>query len=381
MRARRVARRLPRRKRNRGYGMDEMEALSDSDFQSMFRIKREWFNLLLEAITPAILRNEDKARNSSGSVISPKTKLAVTLRWLAGGHYRDLMFSFGVSKAAIYSTSGILWPTITALDKHLTLTFPINNIKELQRIGDEFGAFSPHGIMQNCVGAIDGLLIRTRAPYRNEHSDGAAFKNRKKCFGILAMGVADVQGKFLSFAVGASGSTHDSIALELSTLGAWLKGGDLPEDFFLIGDDAFACTRQLLCPWPGRGIGADKDAFNYFLSHSRQCIERAFGMLVKRWGIFWRKFMFDFERWPLVALVCAKLHNVCCDDNLLPPPRFHRDLFGHHKTPAADEVLLNDVARAEGAQRATGQTRKNITDVLQDRRITRPRHASCNARA
>ena len=71
----------------------------------------------------------------------------------------------------------------------------------------------------------------------------------------------------------------------------------------------------------GRGLDIYKDSFNYWLSHSRQAIERAFGMLTQRWGIFWRIFRFSFDRLPLVALVCMKLHNLCVDKSCAVPQR------------------------------------------------------------
>jgi hypothetical protein len=64
---------------------------------------------------------------------------------------------------------------------------------------------------------------------------------------------------------------------------------------------------KVLTPWPGRGLGRWKDAFNYLLSHSRQSIERAFGMVIQRWGIFWRKLVFDHEKWSEVVTVAMKV--------------------------------------------------------------------------
>jgi hypothetical protein len=54
---------------------------------------RGTFDELLELEAPLILhRDAQKAVNSSGTPIHPKTRLAVTLRWLAGGSYVDLCF-------------------------------------------------------------------------------------------------------------------------------------------------------------------------------------------------------------------------------------------------------------------------------------------------
>jgi len=55
------------------------------------------------------------------------------------------------------------------------------------------------------------------------------------------------------------------------------------------------------------------DAFNYFLSLHRQCVERAFGILVQRWGIFWRALRVKFSRIPLLIRVCCRLHNFIID--------------------------------------------------------------------
>jgi hypothetical protein len=53
--------------------------------------------------------------------------------------------------------------------------------------------------------------------------------------------------------------------------------GKLHTDFYVIGDEAFTCTRQFSVPWSGTGIGIARDTFNYCLSVRRQVIERVFG--------------------------------------------------------------------------------------------------------
>eukprot|EP01031_Cornospumella_fuschlensis_P045526 gene45526-55718_t len=81
-------RRKPRNAhRNRGFALNEMENLRDEVFKRMFRVDRDTFAELEELLKPIIGRNEQKAENSSGSFISVRTRLAVTLRWLAGGHH------------------------------------------------------------------------------------------------------------------------------------------------------------------------------------------------------------------------------------------------------------------------------------------------------
>ena len=54
-------------------------------------------------------------------------------------------------------------------------------------------------------------------------------------------------------------------------------------------------------------------AFNNLLSSQRITIERAFGILVRRWGILWRPISFSLKKVSKIIRVCAMLHNICVD--------------------------------------------------------------------
>ena len=83
-------RKAKNRLRNRGYAITEMAELSDSVFKLMFRIDRPSFEYLASRLKNSLDRNELLATNSSGSPVTVTTRLAVTLRWLAGGSYLDI---------------------------------------------------------------------------------------------------------------------------------------------------------------------------------------------------------------------------------------------------------------------------------------------------
>jgi len=88
-----------------------MDQLEPGLFQRMYR---PTFDEIVGRITPFFRqRNERKACNSSGSAITVRTRVAVTLRWLAGASYLELCFAWGVSSSTFYSRCGVLWPTIT----------------------------------------------------------------------------------------------------------------------------------------------------------------------------------------------------------------------------------------------------------------------------
>jgi hypothetical protein len=96
---------------NRGFALGQMDQLDDTTFKHMFRVGGATFDEILETITPYLdEKKSEKATNSSGSPISNKTRLAITLRWLAGGSYIDLCFAWGVATSIFYSERGITWP-------------------------------------------------------------------------------------------------------------------------------------------------------------------------------------------------------------------------------------------------------------------------------
>ena len=163
-----------------------------------------------------------------------------------------------------------------------------------------------------------------------------------------------------------------------------IEEGKLPPLFFLIGDEAFSCTNQLLVPYSGRGLGIWKDSFNFHLSAMRQVIERAFAILTQRWGILWRPLRFKFNKWATLLTVLAKLHNFCINKNIpLNRNRFYEDVENDDQ----DIVMLNEDGRDNGNEeetierRARSNRRANFTRELELKGIRRPHHASINSRA
>jgi len=63
----------------------------------------------------------------------------------------------------------------------------------------------------------------------------------------------------------------------------------LPLRKFVISDNAFVCSENLLTPFSGLDEDEPaKDAFNFYLSQLRICIEQTFGMMTTKWRILCR---------------------------------------------------------------------------------------------
>jgi DDE superfamily endonuclease len=369
------------RNRNRNYALEEMDYLSDSQFQRMFRLNRRAFYALLDMILPSIeaLPSLNHTFHHRSKEISPRTRLAVTLRWLAGGSYLDICFAFGVSIGSFFKDGGVLWGTIEAINNTLEIGFPLNDPAELERISQGFAEYS-YNRMHGCVMAIDGWVMRTRCPTRIEVSNQTAYRNRKGMFGLVVLAGCDHKCRFLMFSCKFPGSTNDCLAWQMTKFNVdVISKGLLPAQYYIICDEAVSCTEDVLSPYGGVGLGATKDSFNFHLSVMRQCIERAFGILTRRWGIFWRPLVCKYERWALIGTVCAKLHNFCIDMNVDPDHRFPRmpedENVGDIALPFMNQYNAENGGTYPENEEETSQRRKGIALYLRRNGYVRPAHS------
>jgi hypothetical protein len=229
-----------------------MDLLDLSTFKRMFRVDRYTFEEILEKISPFLdEKNDQKAINSSGSPVTNKTRLAVTLRWLAGGSYVDLCFAWGVGVSTFYGERGIIWPTIEAIDLAFEMGLPLHDVEKLEELSMGFSEHSG-GILDGCVLAMDGFAVLTRQPYDNEVLYKKDYRYRKGGFGIVVLAGCDVKCRFIVASCNHSGSTNDIIAWQHMDLYEAVEiDGMLPSKYFFIGDEAFTNTNQFLSPWPG----------------------------------------------------------------------------------------------------------------------------------
>lgn len=106
--------------------------------------------------------------------------------------------------------------------------------------------------MTGIVGAVDGLVVKISAPSLKSVPNPRSYWNRKGGYGMIMQAVAAADATILAHACGAAGGTHDSRAFKQTGLGEEIyTGNGLQEPFFLIGDDAYACTDSLITPFPG----------------------------------------------------------------------------------------------------------------------------------
>lgn len=243
--------------RNRGFALSQMDRLPDSVFKRMFRVDRGTFDEILAAIEPFLEQKKaEKAINSSGSPVSNRTQLAVTLHWLAGGSYIDLCFAWGVGVSTFYSERGIIWPTIEAMDMAFEMGLPLHDNEKLEELSQGFFEHSG-GIFDGCVLAVDGFAVITRQPYDKEVKYKKDYRYRKGGFAVVVLAGCDIKCRFIVASCNHSGSTNDIIAWQQMELFEAVElDKALHPKYFFIGDEAFTNTNQFLSPWPGKFVVA-----------------------------------------------------------------------------------------------------------------------------
>jgi hypothetical protein len=350
----------------------------------MFRVDRATFNEILEKISPFMPTSKSLPRDGRQPV-TKKLKLLATLRYLAGGMKWDICFGLKIGYGSFFADNenGIIWPTLMAIDEAYSIGMDFSK-ENCEKLASEFADINVASseIFDGVILAIDGWVMVTRQPYASEVDKINAYRNRKGVWGIVVLAGCDARGKFHLFNAMNSGSTNDCTAWDRCRLKEIIDNGALPPQFYFIGDEAFSCTPQFLSPWGGQGIGKAKDSFNFHLSVRRQVIERAFGILTRRWGIFWRPVCANFDKWALIATAAAKLHNVCIDKNVPVVARHPSNVQqGDIEQTFVNITHEEDDNRPIRANAYNADRRKRMTDDLNVSGIRRPAYAADNSRA
>lgn len=90
----------------------------------------------------------------------------------------------------------------------------------------------------------------------------------------------------------------------------------IPVTHHLLGDKAYPLLEKLLVPYRDvRVLTPQERNFNYRLSSVRNCIERAFALLKKRWRCLKFLDVRNIEWIPKYIMACCVLHNICIMEN------------------------------------------------------------------
>ena len=195
----------------------------------------------------------------------------------------------------------------------LSYSFPTEKEKVVDTI-KEFKVLSSHGVIDGCVGCLDGLLLRIQTPWtRDTGHVKSYFLGHYQAYGINVQACCDSKCCFTFVCLAAPGGCNDIAAFRKTGLSTLIN--NLPIGKYVIGDNAYICTEHLLTPFSGEERKEKaKDAYNFYLSQIRMRIEMAFGRLTSKWRILKRPLQVRLKNVGALFLCITRLHNFCINE-------------------------------------------------------------------
>ena len=246
-----VPRASAERKKGHFKWVDHVQKLTEDEFKARYRLGSDSFYTLLDRLEPHLspaskFHALQAARRNSGHPVEPAVKLAVCLRFLAGGQVLDLKLIYNLlAKSTVYA---YVWEVVDAINMELVIEFPIEDRSKLDILEKEFRARSRNQVWAGQVGAIDGVHFKMVKPPPHVPDGARYFVKRKDEFALLCIAICDADRRYLYYDISQCSTTHDSLAWSASGLGVQFAEGKLPEGLFINGDNAFSGGRSVVVP-------------------------------------------------------------------------------------------------------------------------------------
>ena len=178
----------------------------------VLRMTKRSFDRLTDKLTPYLRKKGHHQR------ISPKLRLYVYLRWLAGVPYTAICDLTGISSGTCYRLIDQVCADIISCKAPEVdnIHFP-QTIEQVKKAAAEFQSISHKGVLPNVVSAIDGYLVRINAPPKKIVKNSRSyFSGHYQCMGVNVQAACDAFCRFQFIGVAGPGSMPNSQAVEES---------------------------------------------------------------------------------------------------------------------------------------------------------------------
>lgn len=169
------------------------------------------------------------------------------------------------------------------------------------------------------LGALDGKHVVLQAPFNS----GTEFFNYKGTFSLVLLALVDASYNFIYVDIGCQGRISDGGVFRNCTLYKKIENNALnfPEPqclegrateipYFMVGDEAFALTPNLMKGYAGvHPKGSKERVFNYRTSRARRVVENVFGICSSVFRVLRKPLLLQPHKADLVVKAVAHLHN------------------------------------------------------------------------
>jgi len=282
-------------------------------FRRAVRMEKHSFDKLVESIRSDLVVDKTMAKSRGGPIV-PELCVFCAIRHVAGGSRLDTIDICGTS---VPSFCRVLWRTARAINR-----CPDLDLKWPKEDSDVFAAAAAlvtvgtNSTVNNCVGVVDGCLLRISTPRKSEAKNVRSFfSGHCECHGANVQAAADHHSRFAHVAMAAPGATGDRDAVKAASLCNLIEG--LPCGRCVTGDPACDASEHVVpvCDGADR-LNAKHDDFDFCASQLRIRIEMAFGMMQNKWATPQRPVTCRLKNVSLVVQVTGRLHDCCIAERI-----------------------------------------------------------------
>lgn len=269
------------------------DTYSPVEFRQRYRFSKQSMKYITD-----IVRDKIKGAERSNGV-SAEFQVLIAVKYFATNSFQQVVGDIsGLTNASVCRIVHRVARAIAEIH-HEFIKFP-STTAELNGNKEDFLKI---GNFPNVIGAIDGTHIRIQNP---GGEDALRFINRKGYYSINCQFVCDAHCKFQNIVARWPGSTHDARIFENSSLKNKLEQ---ITSGYLLGDSGYPCRTYLLTPVLNP---KDRAEHLYNTSHikTRNTIERAFGILKRRFSCLSTTLRVRLEHAFPIIVACAVLHNI-----------------------------------------------------------------------
>ena len=117
----------------------------------------------------------------------------------------------------------------------------------MDKVRQGLEAISWDGVLNGCIGALDGYLQCIAAPSHKECGNLDAYFSVHYCvYGVNIQAMCDTDCRFLFVSVAAPGKTNNSVAIQKTSLQPWVEA--LPPGYFIAMDCAYSLSEHVITP-------------------------------------------------------------------------------------------------------------------------------------
>ena len=213
-----------------------------------------------------------------------------------------------VSQTTVSQCLKLVTRAIASLSRQYIVAPSGNN---LRRIVQDFYDIAG---MPGVIGAIDCTHIAIQRP---SVDNPEIFRCRKGYFSLNVQAVCGPDLRFHNVVARWPGSVHDSRIFGNSRLCADLEANLNPR-YHLLGDAGYGLKGYLLTP-VASPCNAQERSYNNSHTRTRNTVERAFGVLKRRFGYLGKKVRTALDTTKTVIVAAIVLHNIAVETRLVLP--------------------------------------------------------------